>query len=155
MNVANLCGHIADLQFHVITQEPQQTSPQPTTEIGAIQTVAIHVGSFNRTNSKRTVTRSKSGEKRQAERGFVGVAVVPALEAGCEPLALDVLFAPVRQRERAFAIRAGDTFKYSISTVRHWVIPKWDYNTPMRVISKVTLIEFWRKHPASKQAFQT
>jgi mRNA interferase HigB len=35
------------------------------------------------------------------------------------------------------------------------VIPKWDYNAPMRVISKVTLVEFWRKHPASKQAFQT
>ena len=25
----------------------------------------------------------------------------------------------------------------------------------MRVISKATLLNFWRKHPASKQAFQT
>lgn len=25
----------------------------------------------------------------------------------------------------------------------------------MRIISKAVLVEFWRKHPASKQAFQT
>lgn len=35
------------------------------------------------------------------------------------------------------------------------MIPTWDHNPPMRVISKATLVEFWSRQPAAKLALQT
>jgi hypothetical protein len=34
------------------------------------------------------------------------------------------------------------------------IVPIWDYDSSMRVISKKTLIAFWEKHPNAEQALR-
>jgi mRNA interferase HigB len=35
------------------------------------------------------------------------------------------------------------------------LIPFWDYNAGVRIVSKATLVKFWSKRPSSRQALQT
>src|SRR5581483_12478118 len=51
--------------------------------------------------------RCASGENRQAEGGFAGVAAIFAGEARDQPFAFHAALAPMRQPERGRAIRAG------------------------------------------------